>query len=269
MNRRKPSCNTHRHGGLLRRMLATHVHRRHTPARSYPLRFSFVIPALDEEAFIEDCVRSIQAQQEQPCEIIVVDNGCTDQTIPLARQLGCLVVHEEKRGLSHARNRGALAASGDIVCFIDADCRLAKGWLRSARRCFARSDIGAASGLSIYVHPRLWKRIWYNLYVVGVIISVVVSQLFFRRMIFTGNNLAIRRDLFLRLGGYEPVIGEGLWFSHRFWRQSVYRGRFCAGMILWNSPRGFEHHGFVRTLAYWIRGAARRVSQERYTYKTY
>ncbi|MCS6881306.1 MAG: glycosyltransferase family A protein [Oscillochloridaceae bacterium] len=228
-----------------------------------------MIPALDEEMFIEDCIRSIQAQQDQPHEIIVVDNGSTDQTAALAQQLGCIVVREEKRGLSHARNRGALAASGDIVCFIDADCRLSKGWLRSARRCFARSGIGAVLGPSIYVHASLLKRLWYNLYVVGVVVAVAVSQVFFRRMVFTGNNLAIRRDLFLQLGGYEPVIGEGYWFSRRFWRQSAYQGRFCARMILWNSPRGFEHHGFIRTLAYWIRGTLRRVSQEGYTYKTY
>lgn len=126
------------------------------------LRFSFIIPALNEETCIGACIRSIQAQDAPPHEIIVVDNGCTDRTAELARQLGGTVIGEGKPGLSHARNGGARAASGDILCFIDADGTLAPGWLRAARWSFAQSHIGAVSGPSIYVHPHLRKRLWHN-----------------------------------------------------------------------------------------------------------
>jgi glycosyltransferase involved in cell wall biosynthesis len=233
------------------------------------LRFSFIIPALNEETCIGACIRSIQAQDAPPHEIIVVDNGCTDRTAELASKLGGAVVGEGKPGLSHARNGGARAASGDILCFIDADGTLAPGWLRAARRSFAWSHIGVVSGPSIYVHPHLRKRLWYNLYTLGVSAAGVLSSRLFGRMVFAGNNLAIRRELFFQIGGYEPVIGEGMWLSRRFWQQSAYQGRFCLSMILWNSPRGFEHHGFLRTMAYWISNSARRGSQEGYTYKTY
>ncbi len=231
-------------------------------------RFSFIIPALNEEACIAACIQSIQAQRYTLLEIIVVDNGSSDRTAEIASQMGCSVVREEKPGLSHARNRGAEVAQGDILCFIDADGVLSKGWLQAARHCFARANIGAVSGLSIYTHPSLLKRLYYNLYVLATNTGVLLSNALFSRMLFAGNNLAIRRELFLRIGGYEPVIGEGMWLSRRFWKLPSYKGMLCPGMLLWNSPRGFEQLGFLRTVTYWVGSSISRKSQTGYTYKS-
>jgi glycosyltransferase involved in cell wall biosynthesis len=230
--------------------------------------FSFVIPALNEEACIEACVRSIQAQREPPFEIIVVDNGSVDATVEIAERLGCRVVHEEKLGLSHARNRGAEVACGDILGFIDADCILSSDWLRAARQCFTQTNIGAISGLSIYVHPNPIKVLWYNQYGLFTSGGAFLSSILFSRMIFAGNNLAIRRQLFLQIGGYEDVIGEGMWLSRRFWKLTGYKGKLCVRMILWNSPRGFEQMGFLSTILYWINASFTRKSQTGYTYKS-
>jgi glycosyltransferase involved in cell wall biosynthesis len=230
--------------------------------------FSFIVPALNEEACIAACIQSIQAQQEMKLEIIIVDNGCTDKTVEIARQMGCVVVSEKKPGLSHARNAGGNAAQGDILCFIDADGVLSNTWLQAARRCFAQVNIGAVSGLSIYTHQRLWKRLYYNLYPLVTSGGAWLSSILFSRMIFAGNNLAIRKELFLQIGGYEPVIGEGMWLSRRFWKLPGYRGSLCPGMLLWNSPRGFEHLGFMRTLLYWVKSSILKKSQTGYTYKS-
>ncbi len=230
--------------------------------------FSFIIPALNEEACLPACIRSIQAQQASDIEIIVVDNGCTDRTDEIANELGCLVAREDRRGLSHARNRGAEVAQGEVVCFIDADGVLAPSWLGSARRCFADPGVGAASGLSIYLHASPVKVIWYNLYPLVSFAGTWLSSVLFSRMPFAGNNLAMRRRLFLELGGYEPVIGEGLWLSHRLWGRREYRARLCPSMLLWNSSRGFEAMGYLRTLGYWLSGSLSKRSQAGYSYKS-
>jgi glycosyltransferase involved in cell wall biosynthesis len=232
------------------------------------LKFSFVIPALNEEACLGACLRSIQSQADADTEIVVVDNGSRDHTASIASQMGARVVGEEQRGLSHARNRGARAASGDVVAFVDADGVLSRHWLRAARRCFADPRVGGACGLSVYIHANKLKQLWYNTYTALAAGSALASNGLLSRMIFTGNNLAMRRELFLELGGYEPVIGEGWWLSHRFWRQSRYTGRLCPGMLLWNSPRGFEYHGYLNTLLYWSRATRARASQASYTYKS-
>jgi glycosyltransferase involved in cell wall biosynthesis len=237
--------------------------------------FSFIIPTLNEETYLPNCVRSILSQAEAGIEIIVADNGSHDQTVPIALDMGCRVVSEPQNGLSFARNAGARAASGELLCFIDADCTLATGWLRAARACFARQEAGYASGPSIYVHPNPLKFALYNLYMLAVSGGGLVSSLV-NRPIFAGNNFAIRRELFQQAGGYEDVIGEGLWLSRRLLAMARsnltgrphHRGVFCPGMMLWNSPRGFETLGFFRTVHYWITSSAARKSQRGYTYKT-
>jgi glycosyltransferase involved in cell wall biosynthesis len=210
----------------------------------------------------------MQVQHEMPDEIIVVDNGCTDRTAEIAHQMGCIVVAEEKQGLSHARNKGAQIATGDILCFIDADGVLSRNWTSAANSCFSRSHLGAVSGLSVYTHPNFLKAVLYNQYVIMTNIGALMSKLFFSRMIFAGNNFAIRKELFHRIGGYEDVIGEGMWLSRRFWHLKGFTGAFCPRMLLWNSPRGFEHFGFLKTLSYWVWGSISRVSQRNYTYKS-
>ncbi len=237
--------------------------------------FSFIIPTLDEEACLHTCVQSILSQADSSIEIIVADNGSQDQTIPIARSLGCRVVSEPQTGLSFARNAGARAAYGDILCFIDADCILATGWLRTARTCFAWPEVGYVSGPSIYVHCNPLKCAWYNLYTLAISGGGMATS-FINRPLFAGNNFAIRRELFQQTGGYEDVIGEGLWLSRRLLDMAQsnhadrqrYRGVFCPAMALWNSPRGFEALGFLRTLRYWIASSAARKSQRGYTYKT-
>jgi glycosyltransferase involved in cell wall biosynthesis len=231
-------------------------------------RFSFIIPAYNEELCIAACIRSMQVQAEMPYEIIVVDNGCTDRTAEIANQMGCIVVGEEKQGISHARNKGAEIATGDILCFIDADGVLSRNWMLAANACFLKANMGAVSGLSVYTHPNILKAILYNQYVIVTNASALISRLLFSRMIFAGNNFAIRKELFHKIGGYEDVIAEGMWLSRRFWKLNDFTGTFSPKMLLWNSPRGFEHFGFLKTLSYWVRGAILRVSQKNYTYKS-
>jgi len=85
------------------------------------LRVSAVIPALDEEEPIAAVVRAIPAQLVS--EVIVVDNGSTDQTAARAREAGARVVHQPLRGYGRACKAGLEAVSplADVVVFLDGD----------------------------------------------------------------------------------------------------------------------------------------------------
>jgi len=98
------------------------------------MKYSFIIPAYNEEDYISNCIKSIKNQTPKDFEIIVVDNGCTDKTSDIAKKLGSRVVKETKRSLSLARNKGAQVSRGDFLCFVDADGILSKNWLLEAEK---------------------------------------------------------------------------------------------------------------------------------------
>lgn len=85
---------------------------------------SILIPAYNAEAWIVDTIRSAMAQTWPRTEIIVVDDGSTDQTLALAREFeshGVRVVEQENRGASAARNHAFSLSSGDYIQWLDAD----------------------------------------------------------------------------------------------------------------------------------------------------
>jgi glycosyltransferase involved in cell wall biosynthesis len=82
---------------------------------------SVVIPALNAERFIAAAIHSVHAQTLNVAEIIVVDNGSTDRTSQIASELGAVVVAEETRGLSRARNAGIRRSSQEWIALLDSD----------------------------------------------------------------------------------------------------------------------------------------------------
>ncbi len=86
-------------------------------------RFSVVIPAYNQARYLADAVAGALAQTHPAHEVIVVDDGSTDDTAEVARGFGDRVHyhHQENRGLARARNAGIARARGDLVAFLDSD----------------------------------------------------------------------------------------------------------------------------------------------------
>ena len=91
------------------------------------MRISVVVPAFNEERLIGESLRHIRAAMNAfsrwnwESELIVCDNNSTDRTAELARAAGAMVVFEALNQIARARNRGAEAATGDWLIFVDAD----------------------------------------------------------------------------------------------------------------------------------------------------
>lgn len=86
-------------------------------------KFSIVIPVYNAEPYIEQCIKSILEQKYNNIEIIVVDDGSTDKSIEKIKKFekDLIIIRQENSGVSTARNRGMLKASGDWLVFLDAD----------------------------------------------------------------------------------------------------------------------------------------------------
>lgn len=89
-------------------------------------RISVIVPVYQAAGYLEKCVNSIRRQTYQNLEIILVDDGATDGSARLCDKLAeedarIVVIHKKNEGVSAARNAGIAEASGEYICFCDAD----------------------------------------------------------------------------------------------------------------------------------------------------
>lgn len=116
---------------------------------------SIIIPALDAAAVIRNSVASVLGQSHANLEIVVVDNGSSDDTRDIVRELSCAdsrvrLVESGHTGVSHARNVGIEAAKGDYLAFCDADDEMERNAVASLLKKAALADI-VAGGMSFDV----------------------------------------------------------------------------------------------------------------------
>ncbi|MCX6776236.1 MAG: glycosyltransferase family 2 protein [Candidatus Micrarchaeota archaeon] len=164
------------------------------------------MPARNEEDVIERCVRSCLDQTAKPYEIIVVNDGSTDRTREIVEGLMQknkvvkLLNFESGHSAAFARNRGAEAAKGDIVYFLDADIIVEdRNFISKLEKTFQNEKVGAMlSGT-----PGDYKTFLQKCQ--GV--RTMMSNLFFRASGMRINYVTgIRRKLFEEVGGFNEKI---------------------------------------------------------------
>jgi GT2 family glycosyltransferase len=113
------------------------------------VRVSVIIPNFDKERSLAACLDAVYAQTVLPAEVIVVDDASTDASAEIAARYDVRLLRETvNRGVSHARNRGAEAASGDVLVFVDSDVALAPDALANAVDELARHpQCGVVQGI--------------------------------------------------------------------------------------------------------------------------
>jgi peptidoglycan-N-acetylglucosamine deacetylase len=165
---------------------------------------SIVIPALNEEKLLPDCLRSLRNQDYAgEYEIILADNGSTDNTPNIARQFGARVITcSEKKSVFYARQVGADAANGDIIAQADADTIYPSGWLRRIAEQFAsRPTVVAITGRFVYRKSPWWAGFEYFLRSFGN----WITSLFGMPLVVSGATLAFRRWAYLSVNGYQGL----------------------------------------------------------------
>jgi len=116
------------------------------------LRLSFIVPVRNDAARLRRCLQSIRnAALDGPgVEIVVADNGSTDGSADVGLSFGARVLSLPGEKVSALRNKGAAAARGDILGFVDADNEIGTGWIAAALEDLAN---GAAAAGAPYSPP--------------------------------------------------------------------------------------------------------------------
>ena len=103
------------------------------------LTISVIVCAYNEAPLLPACLHTLRAQTRPADEIIVVNNASTDATGDEARAItGVRVIDEPEKGLVVARETGRRAATGEVLAYIDADCRAPITWLERLSARFER-----------------------------------------------------------------------------------------------------------------------------------
>lgn len=106
---------------------------------------SFIIPVYNVEKYLEECVESILVQCDERCEIILVDDGSTDNSGEICdmyanKEKIVKVIHKKNGGLSSARNTGFKVAVGKYIAYIDSDDRIEKNSIQKILKWIGQSD---------------------------------------------------------------------------------------------------------------------------------
>jgi glycosyltransferase involved in cell wall biosynthesis len=109
---------------------------------------SVVVPAYNAARTLGACLHALSRQSvpHSEYEVIVVDDGSTDETASVAEAAGARVVRIPHGGPASARNAGVAAAVGEMVLFTDADCEPAANWIAEMVRPFADPDVMGVKG---------------------------------------------------------------------------------------------------------------------------
>jgi len=224
---------------------------------------SVIVPARDAAGTIGATLQALAVQDlSEPYEVIVVDDGSSDGTGPIAeRSPGPVrVLRQDGNGPGPARNAGAAAGRAPVLAFTDADCSPQPGWLRAGLGTLDRADV--VQGRVIPDPGAELGPFDHTVWVVG------------ESGLYETANLFVRREVFERLDGFEDFVGarigkplaEDVWFGWRA-RRSGARTAFSSEALVHHAvvPRGPEGYVAERVRLAYFPAIARRVPELRRT----
>ncbi len=154
---------------------------------------SVIVPVYNGQDYLEDCIDSIEKQTYENTEIIIINDGSTDDTASVCVRLreaydNLHVITMEDGGVSAARNAGIDAANGVFVTFVDADDRLRPKTLRVLYDCIMRtgSDV-AGCGFFSWRKEEEWEAFLREKCRIGRPVEYTPSQ-FLREQLLRGNS---------------------------------------------------------------------------------
>ena len=211
-------------------------------SRQKPM-ISVIVPAHNEEAYLRDTLRALEAQRYYRFEIVVVANGCSDATAEVARHHCDRLIVISQKGISLSRNLGARMARGDMLVFLDADTILRPDALKIISRQFTRKY--AAGTLKARPEPARWFYL----------LLYFFKNLMHQSRLHKGSVGVILcwKDHFEAVGGFDEGLHvmENSALIEKVQKYGKYQ---CVNQtVATTSMRRYEKKGFHRTVSLWVK----------------
>lgn len=178
------------------------------------MKVSIIIPSFNQEQYLSDAIESAITQTFS-CEIIVIDDGSTDNSLTIARSYEprIKVISQVNKGLASARNTGIMNAIGEFILPLDADDILKEECVETLLMAMEKyqADIVAPSFKSFGVHNH------------ELVLSNNVTLAHFRDANYLPYFSLIRKSKLLEVGGYSPKMVFG-YEDYHMWINLLIRG---------------------------------------------
>jgi glycosyltransferase involved in cell wall biosynthesis len=206
---------------------------------------SLIIPAYNEESYLPACLDAVMANVgDKAMEVIVIDNNSTDGTRAVVERYPSVrYVFEAEKGITRARQRGFLSATGDILAYVDADTHPPAGWIEQIWEQYAKNDeLACLSGpYSFYDLSGLRNAVSAGWFIAARPLYGITGYM------LVGGNFAIRRDVLEKMGGFDATIefyGEDVDIAKR--AQKHGKVLFSPRFVMPTSGRRMKKQGFVK-----------------------
>lgn len=219
-------------------------------------RVSVIVCTYKGSATLVPCLDSLAALDYPDLELILVNDGGDDRVNEIAALYSEVKLHSvEHGGLSVARNLGAAAATGDIFVYTDDDCIVEPDWLTWIVKGFEKGEnVGCVGGPNIPPPPRSATQAQI-IAAPGGPVHVLLTDTEAEHL--PGCNIAVRRDVFEEIGGFNPIFrtaGDDVDFCWRI-TDAGYELGFVAAAFVWHyrrfTPRAYfrQQTGYGRAEA--------------------
>jgi O-antigen biosynthesis protein len=216
--------------------------------------FSVVVCTHNGARTVDECLHGLARLKYPAYEVIVVDDGSSDDSAEIARRHDVRLISTPNRGLSAARNEGLAAATGEIVAYIDDDAVPDPDWLAFLAAAFADTDHAAVGGPNL-PPPTDGERAACVANTPGGPTHVLLSDRVAEHI--PGCNMAFRREALEAVGGFDErfcVAGDDVDICWRVQERGGTIG-FHPAALVWHrrraTVRGFwrQQRGYGRAEA--------------------
>lgn len=215
-------------------------------------KFSIIVPIHNAQRTLRACLDSLCALEYSENEIILVDDGSTDDSANIAETYPFKLLHlPQNLGAGEARNRGCLIAQGDILVFTDADCIVPPDWLRKIE-CAFRNGVDGITG--VYAPP---SDAAFLARFVGYDIRLRFLRLTRDANVFGTYNGAILHRVFDEVGGFNSRIPAASWEDVDFGLRVVAKGY----SLIIDPTNAVIHHHPNQPLNYFLKQASKAGGQ--------